>query len=346
MKNALLLLIAFTLTATALEAQVKGNNDYNAPAPATGNYNYRDNYNYNYNIGNYTNTAPNRQAASGAAVTDPGTVSIAINGLMNLVADDYVAIFNIVQVGVDITETDDLMNARIKLFKHKLQNYGIDSAEVKVDMISFVPKYSIEVESKLFSKSNNEVPAGFELQKNVMVHFKNSSKVDDIVSAAAQAEIYDLVKVDYTVTDLEKCYDTLMQACVAEVKEKVKLYEGLGFRLDTVRKAVTDNFTTVFPSQRYYTYQAFSRPSIPLTRKGAVGRLNETDKSTSRYYNQVEVDQYNVVLHPLITEPVVQLSYSINVQYYLTDPKPVIPPKNNYFIITETGEVKQIFPGK
>jgi hypothetical protein len=127
----------------------------------------------------------------------------------------------------------------------------------------------------------------------------------------------------------------------------LKMFEGMGFELDTVRKAVADNFTTVFPAQRYYGYQAFSRPSIPASRRGNNPvKLNEADKSTSRYYNQVEVDRYDVVLNPLITEPVVQLSYSINAQYYLNETKPQPPAKNNYFIILESGEVKQIFPGK
>jgi uncharacterized protein YggE len=347
--------LSFTLlalmSAGAAIAQIQGNNQYNNTAqPAAGNSLYGNNSNLNYNQNSYNyggnNGMPNRQPVSTANISQPNVVNVSVNGLMNIVAEEYLAIFNIVQVAEDITETDNLMNARIRLFKHKLQLVGIDSSKIKVDMISFVPRYAIQVENKLFSKSNQEVPAGFELQKNVMVHFKNSAKIDDIVTAAAQAEIYDLVKVDYFVTDIERSYDSLMNACIAEAKERVKLYEGLGFNLDTVRKAVLGNFTTVFPMQRYYAYQAFSRPSLPATRKGNPIKLNEAEKTTSRYYNQVEIDGYDVVIHPVITEPVVQLSYSLNVQYYLNDPKPVPPPKNNYYILLESGELKQVFPGK
>jgi uncharacterized protein YggE len=349
----LVLLGAAYSSPLALHAQVQGNNQYNSPQPSAGNsiYNkggvkggkYGDTQYYNAN----PYALPDREPASAANITNPNVVSININGLMNIVAADYVAVFNIVQVGTEITETDDLMNGRIKLFKHKLQMVGIDSSKIKVDMISFVPKYDIAVENKLFSKLHNEVPAGFELQKNVMVHFRQSGKIDDIVTAAAQAEIYDLVKVDYFIPDQEKSYDSLMNACVAEVKERVKHFETLGFELDTVRKAVADNFATVFPMQRYYAYQAFSRPSIPASRKGNNPvKLNEADKNISRYYNQVEVDRYDVVLNPLVTEPVVQFSYSIHVQYFINETKPQPPAKNNYYIILESGEVKQVFPGK
>ena len=284
--------------------------------------------------------------ASAAVVTNPNVVSISVNGLLNVKADDYVAIFNIVQVGIDITETDDLMNSRLDIFKENLKSEGIDSSDIVVDMISFVPRYAIEVEKRLFTKNNNEVPAGFELQKNVMVHFKNSAQLDAIVSSAALAEIYDLVKVDYTIKDIQKSYDKLMNACLEEVQQRVTLHNKLGFRLDTVRKAVADNFSTVFPTERYYTYQAFSRPSIPTTKKGVPARLNEADKSVSMYYNQVVADKYDIVLNPVITEPMVQLSYSINVQYYLNDKQPSKPAKNNYFILLEDGTMKQLFPEK
>ncbi len=353
MKKNVTLVLPFLFLAASAFAQSTGNSDYyNDAQPASGNAsrsfgNSATNYlNFN-NTPNPAYNSPNRGPASAAQITNPNVVNIAVNGLMNIVADDYLAVFNIVQVGVDITETDDLLTNRIQLFRHKLQNFGIDSTDVKVDMISFVPRYAIEVENKLFSKTNNEVPAGFELQKNVLVHFKNAAKIDNIVTAAAQAEIYDLVKVDYYVPNIEKAYDTLMNACVSEVKERFKQYENLGFELDTVRKAVTDNFATVFPSQRYYGYQAFTHPSLPTTRKGgSPARLNEAEKTVSRYYNAVEVDRYDVVINPVIIEPVVQLSYTINVQYYLNDPKPQVPPKNNYFIITENGDAKQVFLGK
>lgn len=324
-----------------LWSQAQGNSKYSGGKQSASNVNYSGNM---YQNNPSVNTM--RMPASKAVISNPNLIDISISGLMNIKADDYVAVFNVVQVGTDITETDDLLNARLIIFKENLKSIGLDSSEVTVDMISFVPRYAIEVENKLFSKNNNEVPAGFELQKNVMIHFSDSKLLDGIVSAAALAEIYDLVKVDYSIKDIEKSYDQLMNACIEELKERVKMYESLGFRLDTVRKAVADNFSTVFPTERYFNYQAFCRPSIPTTKRGVPVRLNEADKTVSRYYNQIEADGYDIVINPVIREPMVQLSYSIQVQYYINEPKAAPAAKNNYYILLEDGNLKQLFPGK
>jgi len=129
--------------------------------------------------------------------------SIRVNGLMNIPADAFVAMFNIIQVGETVESTHQLLNERISMLKKEMRLHGIDTQFMKVDMISFLPKYTVEVESKLFSKSYNEVPAGFILQKNITIQCTNSQKLNDITTAAAKAEIYDLVKVDYFVNEIE-----------------------------------------------------------------------------------------------------------------------------------------------
>src|SRR6185503_14525713 len=103
-----------------------------------------------------------------------------VNGLMNILADHYVAVFNIVQVGESMDSVDQIMNRRIANFQQKLKGIGIEPENVKIDLISFVPNYDIQVENRIFSKTYNEIPAGFEMQKNVSVLYKNSAKLDDI----------------------------------------------------------------------------------------------------------------------------------------------------------------------
>lgn len=259
---------------------------------------------------------------------------------MNIVADNYVATFNLVQVGETADNTDALMNTRINSFKQELKRAGIDTNSIKVDMISFVPKYEIQTENKIFSKNYNEVPVGFEMQKNITVLYKKAAKLDDIVTAAAKSEIYDLVKVDYFIPSIQKSLDSLKTKCLQEVKSKVKSYEIIGFRLDTLKKVMADNYMTTYPQTRYFSYQANCHPSLNAVRKKQ-GVVNEADKPVSRFYSPQEYDKYDLVINPVVTEPVVQLSYTVKVKYFLQSEK---QPKNNYYILSPSGEMRQFNP--
>ncbi len=341
-----ILVLGLLLSPRSITAQVAGNDRHNPPAPVAGNYQYEekakgnyeyDNYNYNYQQ-DYRNV--NRNTTSIATVLSNTDITVNVSGLMNVAADNYVAVFNIVQVGATTEQTDELMNDRISRLKQELKKIGVDTTEIKTDMLSFVPKYEFQPEAKLFSKTYNELPSGFEMQKNVSVRFKNSADVDPIVTAAANAEIYDLTKVDYFIADLQKSLDSLRLRCLQEIKTKNKSYEVLGFKLDTLKKVISDNFVTTYPQTRYFSYKAFSRPSLNSIKKKAQVIYNEATGVNSRFYNQVDYDHYDLVVNPLVTEPVVQISYSVSVKYFLSEDKP----KNNYYILSSTGDVHQFNP--
>jgi uncharacterized protein YggE len=296
----------------------------------------------NYQYGNQQNAqSSNRMPVSKAVIMNNNEIQITINGLFNIVADNYVAVFNVMQVGETMEVADQMMNSRISSFVQKLKWIGVDTSEIRVDVISFVPKYDIQVENRLFSKTYNEIPAGFELQKNVAVRYNKSGKLDQIITAAASAEIYDIVKVDYFIGSIEKSLDTLRQKCFLEIKGRVKELETIGFRLDTLKKVMSDDFSTVYPQTRYYSYQAFSRPSLGAAKRKSSPTYNESYKAVSKFYNPLEYDRYDIVINPVIIEPVVQVSYTVAVKYFMkSDEKP----NSNYYILTPTGDIRQFNP--
>jgi hypothetical protein len=323
------LALFFVLGAPCLMGQAEGNYKYSSN-PAPKNNLYYD------NVGGALSSGP----TSNAVITGNNEVVVKVNGLMNVLADNYVAVFNVLQVGDKIESTNEMMNTRLAVFKGALRQAGIDTADIHVDMISFVPRFDIEVETKVFTKNNNEVPAGFELQKNVMVRYRKSTQLDAVIGAAARAEIYDLVKVDYFIPSLQKSYDTLQLACLNEVKSRVKNFELIGFKLDTLRKVMAEDFYSTFPGERYSSYKAFARTSLPAARRnGSPAKLNEADKTTSRFYGPIEYNRYDLVINPVVIEPMVQLSYSVTVKYLINEP---VQPKALYYIIMENGELRQV----
>ena len=117
------------------------------------------------------NMVPINSRAHAVAHQPSPNVNFTVEVLMNAPATTYTAVFNVSQVGASSEEANTLIDARINKVKNGLLALGLPKESIHVDMISFVPVYEIEVEKKLFSKTYNEVPKGFEIQKNIHVDF-------------------------------------------------------------------------------------------------------------------------------------------------------------------------------
>lgn len=288
----------------------------------------------------YNQTAIQDNAAAANLMND-NTIIVSLNGLLNARADTYVASFHILQIGHTASMTDSLMNVRIKKFKSTLHSSGLDSASVHTDIISFVPKYDVHVFKKLFSKTLNEVPDGFEMQKNVIVNYKNSAQLNMIVTAAASAEIYDLVKVDYFVSNVEKEYSKLQENAVKIFKERLKTLWAAGVKIDSIKTTFAEDFGTTLPQNRYGQYQALARASFKA--KDATGegsKMSFYEPTASRYYQALNYDNFDFVIDPVVSEPMVQLTYQMKVRFSLRTEKEEKP--DNYLFMGNNGQIQKL----
>ncbi|KAA6432762.1 DUF541 domain-containing protein [Dyadobacter flavalbus] len=331
MKKLLLsILLALHFCVFQLHAQVSGNNDYNAGSRARANNQYNSQQVLTYAAANPLDRP---------IVLNDKEIVVTVNGLFNVIPEDFVATFHIVQTAETAETADQLLNERIKKFRQKFLETGGDATNFHVDMISFVPKYEVETENKLFSKTYNEIPAGFELQKNISIRYRHSAVLDELITAAASAEIYDLVKVDCSVQQTRSLIDSLRRQCLREIRIRSQSFEITGLKMDTLKKTISENLITVYPQTRYFTYQAYSRPSQHFARKKtAAPAYNEMAKTTSSYYSQLDYDRYDLIINPLVLEPVIQISCSVAVKYFLhAETKPA----NDCFLLTPAGELKK-----
>jgi uncharacterized protein YggE len=286
-----------------------------------------------------------RLAAAMAGFSGGNTVIFETNAMMNVIPKDFVAIFNVVQIAPTCEEADLLIGQRIQGLVQSLKAIGIDSSKVAIDMISIVPIYEVVVEKRLFSKTYNEVPAGFQLQKNVHIHYKKNSELDPILTAAVRNEIYDLVKVEYFPENPAEIYNQLRKEAMKFMQARVKDYQALNMQLDTCFKVTAEAENAIFPQSRYSSYQAFCRPSIVAASKKKGGEqvpVNEVFKPVSRFYNQIPYDKFDIVLNPVVTEPAVQFTYNLKVMYTLRDKNalPAPAPVKQYYILSPSGDMK------
>lgn len=307
------IVILLTFVSTSLLAQVSGNVNYQTQTR------YPDN---NINV-NFSGNSD---------------LIISVKGLANVKADNYVAIFNVTQVGKTTAEVNELLNKRVNEVLSGLANKT--DVETYVDMISFVPVYEFEVERKIFSKKTyNEIPVGFELKKNIHVKYKNPNFLNELISLCTNAEIYDLIRVDYFSNKLEQTKSDLMTKSKTILKEKIANYQGiLNEDLNTFEKQIADDFKIVYPVEMYKSYQAYSSSSLNLKK---AANINQADKSITLYYQPIIDKEFDFVVNPTILEPVIQVMYEI--KYKVNREKEAKSKINKeYILVTPNGDLKNL----
>lgn len=295
----------------------------------------------------YSNAMPGggvqyRSVAKTAYFVGDNVIELSINALSNQQADSYMALFNIVQLGKTAGETDAALNARVNTFLAELNGLGITGQDIYVDMVNFLPKFEIDVTKKLFSKTTyKEIPIGFELQKNIHIRFKDPSKISAIVTAASKQEIYDIVKVDYFVSDQQSVYADLRKSAFDYLNILKKQYKESGLAIDSAYTITAENAWVAYPGDRYESYQAYSVQALgPEDTKSVV----RAEKPVSRFYDPIQGNDYDIVINPEILQPAVQYSYNLLVRLTLPERRPAVKLEKvkEFILVTPNGEVKAL----
>ena len=311
---------------------------------ARGNYDYRSASNYIYQP-----AVQIAQAASLAVLEQADHNTFSIKGLFNCKADSYLAIFSITQVGKTQREADSLLAYKTNAVKSELLKREGD-AELFIDMISFIPVYEVEVTKKLFSKDTyNEIPKGFELKKNLHFKYTDAKVLDFLVTICAEQEIYDLVRVDYFIDNLEAKKAQMMKKAEALLLKDVERFKRLlGDDFTNRKSLLADNFLMTYPIEQYKTYQAYCSNSV-VNVTGATG-AQQPKTTTSQFYMPKMAKGYDFVINSSILEPVVQIEYEIVMKFYPKPEQPKPQPKEiikteiqkDVWIVTPDAQVKKL----
>lgn len=274
------------------------------------------------------------------------TTELSAEVLMNIPASSYSVIFSATQNGTSATQADSFMNVRIRTVQDELMKIGIKKSEIHIDLISFVPTYSLTLETKRFSKTANEIPVGFQLKKNIHVLIFNYDLLTELTSIMAKSEIYDIVKVDYNLDNLKEYFRTIRAEAIQIIKTKEGDYKKMGLRLDI--ENMYDGFNATYPLERYASYTAYytgssieeikvarkrkeeSKKNTIVTGKNAIVNINVvnkgeeddtefivkySDKNKTIYYNKIPFNQFDMVINADFTEPRIQIVYSLKAKY-------------------------------
>lgn len=282
---------------------------------ASINYKEKNAYDYEYeNYGGVPATKYNYNYLPSYTEKDT-VVMLETNVMMNVKAESYVAIFGVSQVSEKIETCHEMINTRITSFIGNLKAMGINADDTYIDFISQIPVFEIEVEKKLFSKSYNEIPKGFEVKKNIHIRYKDQKIAEKLLIEAAKNEIYDIVKVDLIVNNNELIYDSLRNCAIRLMNKKVKELKKLGLKFEPVYQSVSEDISGTYPLERYSKYSAFNDPSLNVVTKSS--KYASTSHNISLYYNKLPYNEFDYVINPVVIEPVVQYAYKLRQKFVL-----------------------------
>lgn len=308
MKNILLLLFFLSISFSAL-SQASGNNRM-ARTPR-----YRHDESSSSDKEAFTFPKANLPVQG---IRNDSTITISANVLFNKTADSYTAILGISQMGESIEAAHGLINERIQNLTTSLGLQGIKKESIYIDIISQVPVFETEVEKKLFSKTYNEKPIGFEIRKNIHIPITDISKLDDIIASAAKEEIYDIVKVEFYVRNIEAVYDTLRSEAVRIIQEKQKTFEKLGIKPSPTFHIVGEAYYSTYPEDHYQEYKSFSSSSLTQKQTGvSYSKIKSTTEPVSYYYEKTSYAGFDKIHNPELVAPAAQFIYTLTVQYVI-----------------------------
>lgn len=284
-----------------------------------------------------------------AAFQSPKNIQFSVRGLYNLKADSYLAIFTITQTAKTQSEVNTLVQDKVNAITSSLETTG-EAVEIFTDMISFLPMYEVVVEKKLFSKKTyNEIPKGFELKKNLHFRFKNQALINLLVSICSEQEIYDLVRVDYVIDNMEVKKQEMMNKATTELNKKISRYKTLlDSDFSNMDRLLAENFAIHYPIEQYKQYQAYCSNSLSFN---AV-KVESQAKTVSSFYSPKLNKNYDVVINASILEPMVQIEYVLKMRMIekpkekkvVKEVKPVIQTKvvKDIFIVTPDAKVQKL----
>ncbi len=304
---------------------------------AKGNYDYREMSNVHF-------AHPHAQVQMAALAMLPrlGEVEFRLRGLSNCIADSYLAIFTLTQVGESQSEADALMGGKIEAIRAGLLAAEAD-AELFVDMISFLPIYEKDEVIKLFSKTTyNEIPKGFELKKNLHFRYRSAGVLEHLVTICAQSEIYDLVRVDYFIDDMEKKKAEMMAKGEATLRAQIERYKKLMNEDFTDKnRQLAEGFAMYYPVEQYRAYTTYHSTKFNKTS----GETKANQMTQAQFFLPIMSKEYDFVINNSILEPVIQIEYELVMK--LTpkpkdpeQPKEVVKKEKEFLLISPDGQVK------
>jgi uncharacterized protein YggE len=236
--------------------------------------------------------------------------------LFNAEPDEFVAVFGVAQEAPTASESNQKVNAQVEQFLAAAAKLGVNRGNTYVDMITQNRIYNFGPAGN--DNTIREKLSGFETKKTISVKYKDRALLEKLLAAAAQASIFDLIKVDYVVADLNKIRSRLLEEASTVIKQKEDGYTRL-LNLRFKRTAIAqESYETYYPGELYLSYTAAESGSVDTSYQQSGARVVRERKSSTSFLEPLDRSAFDVVINSAGLEPVVQCTLYLKVRYSLT----------------------------
>jgi uncharacterized protein YggE len=311
MKKFLCLSLLVSLCSLTVLAQVSGNRVYENPGAQQGGQVQR------------------RYPGSGGATTEqvvnePENLLVTTyqfieaKVLTSVETKEYVAVFGLAQEADSLAKANKKLQEQIAEFRNAVSVLGIRPEDTYLDFITQNRVYDYQVKGS----TAREKVTGFQVKENFFVRYKDPRMLDQITPIAAQAGIFDLIKVDYVTSDLNAVRAQLAEEAMKVLKQKEESYTKLGIKLQPV-SVTAENFDTFQPSEAYNSYKAYETGNVDEENY----RVVERRKNSTFFFEPLRPGQFDLVLNPVGLQPQVQCTFTLRVKYFVDSHKTVVRPE-------------------
>lgn len=261
----------------------------------------------------YTGQAASAPLPSRLYLTD-STFLVGANVMQHVRADRYVAVFGLREEAGTVAAAEQHLTARVQRFTRRLHRLEVETQDVYTDIITQKRVKDVRA-SRETGFVKEEYLRGFELTRNVLVPFRRIQVLNEMLVAAAADSIYDLVKVDYIVSDPEAVYASLFKAATEVINRKKANYLALtGAQLRPTAQPYAEDYASYVPAGQYSAYEATL--TTPYYGENTYTRpLKGLPALTTFYYSPPSADGFDRVINPVVTEPVVTYTLALQVKY-------------------------------
>ncbi len=240
-----------------------------------------------------------------------GNFQIEASVLINLKPDSFVAVFSVAQDAKTADESNSKVNVQIDNFLRSLGGLGITKSDIYVDFITQNKIYDFTISGDVAE----QFLAGFETKKTVAVKYKTRDSFETILTAATKAQIFDLIKVDFIVSDFDSVKEKLFNEAVKAIKQKETKYKNaFDMTLKSIGPAI-EKYEAFYPAERYEAYQAFESGTAKSTDYRNARTTITMRKSSTFFYEPLEGNKFDKVINPIGIEPTVQFTLFLQVKY-------------------------------
>ena len=243
---------------------------------------------------------------------DNSGMLIAAHVQINVKADEYVAVFGLAQEGRTIQECNRKLDPQIQMFMAELKTLGFKEDDLAIDHTTQNRIYDYQINGNLA----NEKATGFIVKKTMSVHFKGNEWMNKLMAAAAKSNVYELIKVDYLVNNTANVRDKLFEESTRIIKEKAVHYDKLlGLKFRSQVQIMLEKYDTIFPIESYDSYTAYETGKVSESNFSDRNLVKEARKSATFFFNTQDAGDFDYVINPVVTEPVVQFSLYLQIKY-------------------------------